>query len=339
MKKSMLALSLLVLTACGAGQPESQEPTVIKVTKTNSSSESPTSNSETMSAGITHPAYEQVLSRYRASLGKDAAAINHKEVNPFLTILDSNHEMYETASYVQTDFDKDGTEDLAIALGKENFYQLIDLYTIGKDGDLLRLTDQFLEQGSGIGFGAYLNPLLDGSYSLMYRRGRLFNYRYDAAAKALVLVGEDLRPAEDQDLLSFNWQPLQAAPSPAPSTSAANSSKELDIDGLVAGDFSSIVGTWRNEEGHDLVLDARGVAHPDVKTSNFELFEGGYLRAEVGSSNGGYSLVLFPVGVEIPSSFMVGGTDLTDKSRIRIIAGNGLNSAADVAREAYYRVD
>lgn len=303
-------------------------------------SSEPGTNTETQATSIDYSAYEHVLDRYRFSLGKDAAAINQEEINIFLTFLDTYRGTYTGAFYVQTDFDKDGTDELAIALGTDRgTYNLLDLYTISKDGALLRLSDQFRRQGPGIGEKVNLFPLSDGSYSLEYKN-HASNYRYDPAAKDLVLVGEEVRPAEAQDLKILNWQPLQAAPNSAPSTTSTSNS--LDIDGLLAGDFSSIAGTWRNAKGNELVFNATGLDEPGLEMSDLRLSEEGYLSAGVSTPTvGGFILAIVPIGVDIPAFLRSGvsDADLTDQSQVRIVGGNGLVSAEYSKQEAYYRVN
>lgn len=338
MKKSLLLLSLLLLVGCQAKDTSKTET----ANSTSSQSSTSSSSSEETPAEVDYSSYQQVIARYLASIGKDGTAINQEEVNVFLTFLQTYPGTYRGPYYVQEDFDQDGIEELAIAFGYNAGYILIDLYTLSPEGDLLRLSDQFRQQGPGIGEKVTLWPLVDGTYSLE-SAGQSRLYRYDSTGKQLVLQEDGASPATAVDLTGLDWKELKSSET----TSQSSSSETLDVEAILAGDYSSLAGTWTNAKGHIMEIDSAGnVVYPQYSDEKnyFEkvsLREDGVLGTGITSPTRQVSPtiphLIVPVGVEIPVLFRHNEPDLTDNSRVRIYGFNGSNTIETIAQEAYYR--
>ncbi len=94
---------------------------------------------------------------------------------------------------------------------------------------------------------------------------------------------------------------------------------ELNHDEIMAGDFSSIAGEYVNSEGLIFILDEDGLTEDERQTGEIYCipkniyFMGIHQKTDL---DGGYSLVIFPEGVEVPT--LEGLTDLT---KIRICHG------------------
>ena len=104
---------------------------------------------------------------------------------------------------------------------------------------------------------------------------------------------------------------------------------DLDISAINSGDFSSLVGTWRNAKGQEMVIQADGtvkgqgrikaVANSD-KTSKIP-----YVELRVGET--GAAVGLFKIGFENPDG------DQSDKSKPRLVV---TQSAGNYPADQYF---
>ena len=94
---------------------------------------------------------------------------------------------------------------------------------------------------------------------------------------------------------------------------------ELNPEEIMAGNFSSISGEYINSEGKIIILNENGLNDNERQTSEVHgslengFFMGIHPKTE---GDGGYLLMVFPKGVEIPN--LEGLTDLT---KVRICYG------------------
>lgn len=108
--------------------------------------------------------------------------------------------------------------------------------------------------------------------------------------------------------------------------------QKMDVNQLLAGDYSSVVGTWENQRGQELVFTDQGLATQSVYTQDVTLSNGqitnGFYHAAVLSSR----LSFIPAGVS-------NNTDASDLSRDRmVITQNGLVVTEDNLDTVFYKV-
>lgn len=136
-------------------------------------------------------------------------------------------------------------------------------------------------------------------------------------------VGQDIPADTGLDLTNFDWQPL-SVPAVIPEV-APVATKEMDLDAIRAGDYSSLYGTWAKPNGETIVFDASSFG-----TGNGQISYVKDIKNTLMFSNGiptsGVSFI--PKGVEYGDS---------DTSRDRY---NPINVSSGYVHEStYYRVD
>ncbi len=216
----LLVATLVLLTACQSNQTKETETsstsssTQVSSSSSQQASSETTSSSETQASSTTalvlNPVYQSVIDRYQASLGQPAEAINQDEVNSHLALLTSQAQEYRGAFYSLYDVNRDGVEELLVALDKSGEYVLIDLYTQLADGSLLRLVDNFRNLGPEIGVEVVLRPLQDGTY-LFEGEGGFRIYQYKALIPGLKRISESAtnpQTSAELDLKTLNWVKL-----------------------------------------------------------------------------------------------------------------------------------
>ncbi|HFU4466222.1 TPA: colicin lysis protein [Streptococcus suis] len=177
-------------------------------TETSSSSKVQTDTSSTVSQAVP-TIYQSVIERYQANLGQVAEAINQDEVSSYLALPTSQGKEYSGAYYSLYDIDRNGKEELLLALSASGEYVLIDLYT-QLSGSSLRLVDNFRNIGVEVGPEARLQPLQDGTY-LFEGDGIYRIYQFNAMIPGLKRISEsDTNPETSPllDLTSLTWTKL-----------------------------------------------------------------------------------------------------------------------------------
>ncbi len=115
----------------------------------------------------------------------------------------------------------------------------------------------------------------------------------------------------------------------ASSTATVTNHKNMDIQAILAGDFSSIKGTWRNKAGHTMMFDETGLVSEGSNLDEYAEIKDGMYQTDVYSTAGaGYALVLVPAGVVIPDGYFYDGSDPSDSSRDRIFGTQNVLSVA-----------
>lgn len=145
-----------------------------------------------------------------------------------------------------------------------------------------------------------------------------------------------------------------------PKDEVKEAKSRLDLTQLATNDFSSLVGTWKNEAtGDSLVVTDRTMDRPSGSSVSITVgavidgkndyngyqevigsgnIEDGYMRGSIGTFNmksyGTFQpLSIIPAGVD-GSSTIANGNDDSDTSRDRLIVSGGQNGFSS---EAYYR--
>ena len=105
-------------------------------------------------------------------------------------------------------------------------------------------------------------------------------------------------------------------------------SQKIDEQAILNGDFSTLVGTWRNGLGQELTFDKNGL----VNSGNIEkvsIASDGSVNFSVRSGFTGYGMSIYPAGLIMP------GLD-TDLTKNRLIAGQ---AAPTRSEQVFYKVD
>ena len=105
-------------------------------------------------------------------------------------------------------------------------------------------------------------------------------------------------------------------------------SQKIDEQAILNGDFSSLVGTWRNGFGQEFTFDKNGL----VNSGNIEkvsLGNDGSINFSVRSGNTGFGMSVYPAGTTMK------WVD-SDSSKNRLIAGQSVPTNSE---QVFYKVD
>ena len=105
-------------------------------------------------------------------------------------------------------------------------------------------------------------------------------------------------------------------------------SQKIDKQAILNGDFSTLVGTWRNGLGQKFTFDKNGL----VNRGNIEkvsIGNHGTIEFSIRSGISGYGMSIYPAGL------IMDGLD-TDLTKNRIIAGQAAPTSSE---QVFYKVD
>ena len=105
-------------------------------------------------------------------------------------------------------------------------------------------------------------------------------------------------------------------------------SQKIDEQAILNGDFSTLVGTWRNGLGQEFTFDKNGL----VNRGNIEkvsIGNHGTIEFSIRSGISGYGMSIYPAGL------IMDGLD-TDLTKNRIIAGQAAPTSSE---QVFYKVD
>lgn len=105
-------------------------------------------------------------------------------------------------------------------------------------------------------------------------------------------------------------------------------SQEIDAQAIQNGDFSTLVGTWRNGLGQEFTFDKNGL----VNSGNIDkvsLGNDGSINFSVRSGNTGFGMSVYPAGTTMK------WVD-SDSSKNRLIAGQSVPTNSE---QVFYKVD
>ena len=106
------------------------------------------------------------------------------------------------------------------------------------------------------------------------------------------------------------------------------SSQKIDDQAILNGDYSTLVGTWRNGLGQEFTFDKNGL----VNSGNIEkvrIGSHGTIEFSIREGISGYGMSIYPAGL------IMDGLD-TDLTKNRLIAGQ---SAPTRSEQVFYKVD
>lgn len=130
-------------------------------------------------------------------------------------------------------------------------------------------------------------------------------------------------------------------PAPTPESSSTPATTGMDIAALQKQDYTSIAGTWQDEQGNTFVFDANGLVHEhyQVNPMNNATIENGVLSASYmpKTSPVGSGMIKFaPKGSSFPTG-VDGLPDASDSTRDRIWMGQ--QGVFSNPATFYYRVE
>lgn len=105
-------------------------------------------------------------------------------------------------------------------------------------------------------------------------------------------------------------------------------SQKIDEQAILNGDFSTLVGTWRNGLGQEFTFDKNGL----VNSGNIEkksMGSHGTIEFSIRDGISGYGMSIYPAGLIMP------GLD-TDVTKNRLIAGQAAPTSSE---QVFYKVD
>ena len=105
-------------------------------------------------------------------------------------------------------------------------------------------------------------------------------------------------------------------------------SQRIDEQAIQNGDFSTLVGTWRNGLGQEFTFDKNGL----VNSGNIEkvrIGSHGTIEFSIRDGISGYGMSIYPAGLIMP------GLD-TDLTKNRLIAGQAAPTSSE---QVFYKVD
>ena len=105
-------------------------------------------------------------------------------------------------------------------------------------------------------------------------------------------------------------------------------SQRIDEQAILNGDYSTLVGTWRNGLGQEFTFDKNGL----VNSGNIEkvrIGSHGTIEFSIRDGISGYGMSIYPAGL------IMDGLD-TDLTKNRLIAGQ---SAPTRSEQVFYKVD
>ena len=328
---TILALTSLTLVACH----QKQEDTTSASTEQTSSTSSEASSSSSEVKKTDYSLYNEVIEKYSQPQN---ISIMDMKINPVAKFINTEPEVYSDIDYCLYDFDKNGTDELIIALKiKSGKHDILDIRTIQND-KVVQLTnaENYLDV---IGVEEIFVPLEDGYFQLSRASGgekshKLYKLNTNTSDLELLIesdteAGLGTRPPLlNQD--TFSWKSVSKPISGE--TTPSQEIKGMNISSIQNGDFSSISGTWRNSAGVELVFDEHGLVsdHSQVSIEHAKEIDH-YIKAGLLPKNGGAggsAIAFLPAGIPltmaITSSPENGYKDPSDISQERLWTGQQL---------------
>ena len=357
-----LLLVASLLTAC---DDKKSEKSIEKESEPNTTTTVVTQTSEMEDIAIDfRMLYDEIIKQYDTYTQDKVDENKNLNAKALLVYEPSYTGLY----YFEQDIDNNSIPELMIALkNKSGDFSLIDLYTISDDNELIRLTEHE-HRLKAIGKGMTLQPLkngnllFSGSGSGEKRHYVLYEFKKDSSGLSPShesstideLIGYD----EPLNLSELPWKPIfipeqtdrvqettesETITSESISSEIDETTKAMNVAALANGNYTSIIGKWRNQKGNEIeIIDNRVHFSTDtpgwlIDSSTFHTEElpdgpvtGTQLRPEEGS---GASITFVPINSNFSEMLVSGATD-TSRDRILITQSPGTP-----AEEVYYRTN
>ncbi|MFH0402197.1 DUF6287 domain-containing protein [Streptococcus sp. A23] len=374
MKKHFLLglVCLMTLSAC----TQSNIPAKTE-NSSSTSQESSTSSSELKIDD--KELYQAVFADYQ-KIVEFAATADSSNVDGVLTVLNElqfpmNSWVVESAintsdsiRYAFYDFNNDGQNELFF--GSENpdgsmfvtgFYGIIadqvsllaEGFVAGHGGARSAVAlfndGEFISYGWSSGTGDAVGTLnkLDANGQLIEGVAQDFHMRDELVSVFGKTESEILDPNQ------FDWEEFEIdrteSETEMSSSDQTDGVQSMNLEQILAGNFSSLEGEWVNERGDRIEIDSQGnvavngggnTAFVDVQNAKFE---GEVLLAGITNPNAMASptipTLLIPKGVQNTYGFLEGHSDQTDTSKDRIFTTQSVATTESFSQGVFYRVD
>lgn len=325
-----LLLTSLLIIACKPKDEANQSSVVNRSTVTETTPETTTeSTKETIK--IDYTLYNRVIEKY-TKITKETRQFDD-EINAKALLRYQEPEIYPNLQYSLYDFDGNGIDELVIALTtKKGKHDILDIRTI-KDNQVIKLSNAN-NKLDFIGERVPLIPLKEGYFELVSKVSvdkHVYKlYRINQEGTDIELVAEV--PNEDGLGISVesieipNWNNLTV--SIGTESTVKNEQTGMDIAAIQKGDFSSVVGTWRNSDGWELTFDENGLVDKNfyIPTDRLQVTDNFLKTGLMPKQGAGASALAFlPVGVSLTPAITAspnnGYVDPSDLSKDRLWTG------------------
>lgn len=381
--KKYLALALVcvaTLSACSKSNVQTKQSSSSSSTQQSSTSSSTKQQSSTSSSQVKKDdkeLYQSVFSDYQTIIDF-ANSADKENVEKMMAVLQGlqlpmNSWVMESAvktaphlRYAFYDLNQDGQNELFI--GSENIDGSVfvkGLYAI-IDGQISLLAENFV---AGVGGGR--------SALVLFQSGEYVSYgwssgtgdavgtlnKLDANGQLIEGVEQDFHmrdelvsvfgktESEILDPNQFDWEYFEfdMVETETSSSDQTDSVQSMNLEQILAGNFSSLEGEWVNARGNRIEIDSQGnvavngegnTVFVDVQNAKFE---GEVLLAGITNPNAMSSptipTLLIPKGVQNTYGFLEGHSDQTDTSKDRIFTTQSVATTESFSQGVFYRVD
>lgn len=381
--KKYLALALIcvaTLTACSKSNVQTKQSSSSSSTQQSSTSSSTKQQSSTSSSQVKKDdkeLYQSVFSDYQAIIDF-ANSADKENIEKMMAVLRSLHTpvnswVMESAVYAPSnlvyafyDINHDGQNELFI--GSENsdgsvfvkgFYGIIDGqvsllaegFVAGQGGARSAVAlfndGEFISYGWSSGTGDAIGILkvftTDGQVTQVSEK------EFHIQDEFSVVFGKN-----ESDLLDprqFDWEDFESV-TPETETSSSDQVDDADsmnLEQILAGNFTSLEGEWVNSRGDRMEIDTQGnVTYNGGSNTIFvdvahAKFEGEVLMVGITNPNAMASAsiptLLIPKGVKNTFGFLEGHSDQTDTSKDRLFSTQSVTTTEGFSQGVFYRVD
>ncbi len=371
--KKYLALALVcvaTLAACSKSNVQTKQSSTSSSTQQSSTSSSQVKKDD-------KELYQSVFSDYQTIIDF-ANSADKENVEKMMAVLQGlqlpmNSWVMESAIYSPTslayafyDLNKDGQNELFI--GSENtdgsvfvtgFYGIIDgqvsllaegfvaghggarsAVALFNDGEFISYS-----WSSGTGDAIGMLKVLDANGQVTQVSEKEFHIQ-DKLATVFGKKEEALLDPRQFDWEDFEFDMVETETSSSDQTDSVQS---MNLEQILAGNFSSLEGEWVNARGNRIEIDSQGnvavngegnTVFVDVQNAKFE---GEVLLAGITNPNAMASptipTLLIPKGVQNTYGFLEGHSDQTDTSKDRIFTTQSVATTESFSQGVFYRVD
>ncbi|MCK4030191.1 DUF6287 domain-containing protein [Streptococcus iners] len=381
--KKYLALALVcvaTLSACSKSNVQTKQSSTSSSTQQSSTSSSTKQQSSTSSSQVKKDdkeLYQSVFSDYQTIIDF-ANSADKENVEKMMAVLQGlqlpmNSWVMESAvktaphlRYAFYDLNQDGQNELFI--GSENtdesvfvkgFYAIIDgqisllaeNFVAGVGGGrsalVLFQSGEYVSYGWSSGTGDAVGTLnkLDANGQLIEGVAQDFHMRDELVSVFGKTESEILDPNQfDWEYFEFDMVETETS-----SSDQTDGVQSMNLEQILAGNFSSLEGEWVNGRGDRIEIDSQGnvavngegnTVFVDVQNAKFE---GEVLLAGITNPNAMSSptipTLLIPKGVQNTYGFLEGHSDQTDTSKDRIFTTQSVATTESFSQGVFYRVD
>ena len=252
--------------------------------------------------------------------------------------------------YTFYDIDKNGTNELITGHHSDGAYYLAAIYYLNQGTSTYLAQSKVASAGGsresatiytdGTVFYAQWHSLSPDAKGYLYRL-RSDNSGIDVLKEAdFQIAGVDsnseksvdsvfgLASKKEVDLASLTWKDIESYKSISSVGAEDNPeiSTQMDLSSIQNGDFSSIEGTWKNENGEELTFDKNGLVTNGLKLGNQFKIVNSYLEGGVSYGGPGAAILFIPAGVDMSMTLDNQKImDASNRKRDRILITQSVN--------------